>query len=155
MPTKSEFPNSIKYIFGSFGAQRLQTRLGTCLTNLCSVWMQISPYQMRSVWPTQIKVTLPHRLFCFKEIKKYTFIVLVNSNNLFLAALGFHCCMRASSSCGRRRQRSSCGARVSHCDGFSCRGVWVLGLMASVAVACGIFPDQGSSLCPLRWQADS
>ena len=25
----------------------------------------------------------------------------------------------------------------------------------SCSVACGIFPDQGSNLCPLRWQADS
>ena len=25
----------------------------------------------------------------------------------------------------------------------------------SCSVACGIFPDQGSNLCPLNWQADS
>ena len=25
----------------------------------------------------------------------------------------------------------------------------------SCSAACGIFPDQGSNLCPLRWQADS
>ena len=25
----------------------------------------------------------------------------------------------------------------------------------SCSVACGIFPDQGSNLCPLHWQADS
>ena len=25
----------------------------------------------------------------------------------------------------------------------------------SCSVACGIFPDQGSNPCPLRWQADS
>ena len=25
----------------------------------------------------------------------------------------------------------------------------------SCAAACGIFPDQGSNLCPLHWQADS
>ena len=26
---------------------------------------------------------------------------------------------------------------------------------SSCSVACGIFPDQGSNLCPLHWQADS
>ena len=43
-----------------------------------------------------------------------------------------------------------------------CFGAWALGARASVAVhrlscstACGIFPDQGSNLCPLHWQADS
>ncbi|KAJ8782455.1 hypothetical protein J1605_010163 [Eschrichtius robustus] len=25
----------------------------------------------------------------------------------------------------------------------------------SCSAACGIFPDQGSNLCPLHWQADS
>ena len=25
----------------------------------------------------------------------------------------------------------------------------------SCSVACGIFPDQGSNLCPLHWQANS
>ena len=25
----------------------------------------------------------------------------------------------------------------------------------SRSVACGIFPDQGSNLCPVHWQADS
>ena len=54
------------------------------------------------------------------------------------------------------------------CVGFSLRwlhfcGAWALGTQASVVVAhglscsaaCGIFPDQGSNLCPLHWQADS
>ena len=65
---------------------------------------------------------------------------------------------------------SSCGSRAQ-----LLRGMWDpprLGLeprspalagQASVAVAhglscsvaCGIFPDQGSNLCPLHWQADS
>ena len=41
---------------------------------------------------------------------------------LFLAALGLHCCRRASSSFGERQLLSSCTARASHCDGFSpCR----------------------------------
>ena len=63
----------------------------------------------------------------------------------FVAALGLHCC-----------------ARASHCDGFSCCGARALGAQASVVVArglscsaaCGIFPDQGSTPCPLFWQED-
>ena len=68
-----------------------------------------------------------------------------------------------------------CGARASHCSGFSCCGARALsagasGVVArglqsagSVAVAqglscstaCGIFPDQGWNPCPSHWQADS
>ena len=46
----------------------------------------------------------------------------------FLAALGLHCCARASVVAAHR---------------LSC------------LEACGIFPDQGSNLCPLHWQVDS
>ena len=68
-----------------------------------------------------------------------------------------------------------CGARASHCGGFSCCRARALGTWASVVVAhglqsagsvvvvhglscsttCGIFPDQGSNPCPLHWQAGS
>ena len=68
-----------------------------------------------------------------------------------------------------------CGARASHCGGFSSCGARALGMRASVVVArglqstgsvvvvhglsCsaagGIFPDQGSNPCPLHWQVDS
>ena len=56
-----------------------------------------------------------------------------------------------------------CGARASHCTGFSCCRAWALGTWASVVVAhgpscsveCGIFPDQGSNPCPLQWRVDS
>ena len=56
-----------------------------------------------------------------------------------------------------------CGARASHCGGFSCCGSRALGAWASVAVArglscsaaCEIFPDQGSNPCPLHRQVDS
>ena len=70
---------------------------------------------------------------------------------------------------------SSCGARVSHCSGFSCWGAQALGTQASVALApglwstgsiapehglscsaaCVIFPDQGSNLCTLHFKEDS
>ena len=68
-----------------------------------------------------------------------------------------------------------CGARASHCGGFSCCGARALGVQASVVVAlglwsagsvvvahgiscstaCGIFPDQGLNPCPLHWKAKS
>ena len=52
---------------------------------------------------------------------------------------------------------------ASHCSSFSCCGAWALQHVGSVIVAhglwcpkaCGIFPDQGSNLCPLYWEADS
>ena len=48
-----------------------------------------------------------------------------------------------------------CGARASHCSGFSCCGARALGAQALVVVvhglncctACGIFLDQGSNPC--------
>ena len=75
-----------------------------------------------------------------------------------------------------------CGARASHCSGFSHCGARALGARASVvaahglsivthglqstgsvvvahklscSTACGIFLDQGSNSCPLHWQVDS
>ena len=71
-------------------------------------------------------------------------------------------------SCRERGVLSSSGARASHCGGFSCCRVQALGAQASVVtarglghagsvavahrpsclVACEIFPDQGSNLCP-------
>ena len=42
--------------------------------------------------------------------------------------------------------------------GFSSCGAWASLVVAhglSCSAACGIFPDQGSNLCPLHWQADS
>ena len=82
--------------------------------------------------------------------------------NLFMAALSLHCCAWTFLSI-ESRGYSSCGARASHCSGFSCWGAWALGAQASVAaacglscyLACGIFPNQGSNMCPLHWQADS
>ena len=39
--------------------------------------------------------------------------------------------------------------------GSRCAGSVVVAHGPSCSVACGIFPDQGSNLCPLHWQADS
>ena len=48
---------------------------------------------------------------------------------LFMAVLGLCCCVRAF---------SSCGARASHCSGFSCCGAQALDARASVVVARGL-----------------
>ena len=49
---------------------------------------------------------------------------LVNSHSiftyLFLAVLGLCCCRWAFSSCDEQRLTLLCGARASHCRGFSC-----------------------------------
>ena len=76
---------------------------------------------------------------------------------LILAGLGLCCCERAFSSCGEQGLLSS--------GGFSLQGLlsveaWALWRPGSVAVAPGlsspvargIFPVQGSNLCPLHWQ---
>ena len=47
-------------------------------------------------------------------------------------------------------------AVVSHCErgllGMQAESLWCMGL---VATACGVFPDQGSNLCPLHWHVGS
>ena len=56
-----------------------------------------------------------------------------------------------------------CDVWASHGHGFSCCKAQVLGARATVVVAyglhysmaCGIFLDQGSNLCPLHWQVNS
>ena len=58
---------------------------------------------------------------------------------------------------------ASGGYSLLRCAGFSLRWLLLLQSTGSVVVAhrlscfaaCGIFPDQGSNLCPLHWQADS
>ena len=81
----------------------------------------------------------------------------------FLAVLGLCCCSWAFSSCSKQGLLFSCSVLASHRSGFSCCRTWALELEGSVVVAhglscsvsCGIFPDQGSNLHPLLWQADS
>ena len=57
---------------------------------------------------------------------------------LLLAALGLCCCARAFSKLWRAGATLHCGARASHCGGFSCCGAQALGMQASVAVARGL-----------------
>ena len=92
----------------------------------------------------------------------------ISLNSIYFAVLGLCCCARAFSSCGERGLLF-CGARASHCGGFSC-GAWALAYPGfsscsmwaqylwsklSCPVACRIFPDQGLNLCPLHWREDS
>ena len=86
-----------------------------------------------------------------------------------MAALGLRCYAWAFSNCGGRgllvvvRWLLLLRSTGSRCAGFSSCGARALGAQASVLVAhglsystaCVIFPDQGSNLCPLHWQADS
>ena len=79
-----------------------------------------------------------------------------------MAVLGLHFCVRAFYSCGNR------GHSSSRCTGLSLlrplllrstgsrhTSLVIVAHGPSCPMACGIFPDQGSNLCPLHWQADS
>ena len=86
-----------------------------------------------------------------------------------MVTLGLHCCTWAFCSCREQGLLSSCGVQLSHCGDLctagsrgsgvsscSCRVDWTLEhSLSSCPVACGIFPDQGSKLCPLHCQANS
>ena len=82
----------------------------------------------------------------------YLFLLIV----VVVVALGCHCCQWAFSSRGEWATLR-CRARTSHCCSFSCcraRARRHTGLAAvihelSCPVASGIFPNQGSNLCPL------
>ena len=72
--------------------------------------------------------------------------------SVLIAVMGPHCCAWAFSSWGEQGLFSSCGARASHCGGFSCgaralkhKGLVVVALRLSCPAARGIFPDQGSN----------
>ena len=77
-----------------------------------------------------------------------------------MAALGLRYCKRAFSSYSEQgllllqsmdfRAR---GLQKSQLLGSRAQLLWCTRL--SCAKACGIFPDQGSNPCPLRWQVDS
>ena len=90
-----------------------------------------------------------------------------------LAEVGLHCCSPALSHLGElgllftevcgllsavsslvgEHGLSSLGSRLSCSREHRFNGCGTHGL--SCSTACGIFPDQGSNLCPLHWQADS
>ena len=105
----------------------------------------------------------------------YLFLMINLKKKHFFVALGLRCCMRAFSSCSKQGTTVCCGARASHCGGFSCFEAQALGARASVvnsmwalecgpavvvhgvscSKVCGIFLDQRSNSYPLHWQADS
>ena len=76
---------------------------------------------------------------------------------LFMAVLGLLFCARALSSCGKWGHSSSQCAGLSPSWPLLLRstGSAIVAHGPSCSAACGIFPDQGSSPCPLHWQADS
>ena len=101
--------------------------------------------------------------FEFLSFLKKMYLVLVVP--VFIAARGFSLVAESGATL-------HCGAWASHGSGFSCCGAQTLDAWASVVAACwittcsswslecglscsatcGIFPDQGLSLCPLHWQ---
>ena len=81
---------------------------------------------------------------------------------LFMAVLGLRFCERAFSSCGKWGPLfiAVCGPLIIAASlvaehRLQTRMLSNCGSRPSCSAACGIFPDQGSSPCPLHWQADS
>ena len=95
----------------------------------------------------------------------------------YLAVVCLHCLMQAFSSRGEQVGVGTlhCNARASYRGNFSCYGAWAVGVRAqwsqltgpraqvqklchpglSCWLACGIFLDQGSNLCPFHCKANS
>ena len=95
-----------------------------------------------------------------------TFLIFLNlfiHYILLLAVLGLSCCAQAFTSYVKWELLSRYAVQASHWNDFSCCRAQALGSWASVVaehrvscpVSCGIFPDQGSNMCPLNWQANS
>lgn len=134
----------------------LSVRVFTVLSMVVQ-WLHFKPRRSRSKCKSSSDVAGTAKKTHAQEMASgFSFQCIFKLFYLFLAAMGLRCV------CGflwlwRRRLLSSCGARVSF---FSCcgsqalrlRGWWPLGLFAPGHMG-SYFPDQGSSLCPLRWQA--
>ena len=95
--------------------------------------------------------------------------------NVWLCWVFIAACTGFFSSCCEQGLLCSCGARASHCSGFSCCCAQALehmgfhscsfqalehrrnscGAWAQLLYARGVFPDQESNPCLLHWQADS
>ena len=94
---------------------------------------------------------------------------------LFWAVLGLCCCAQAFSGCGKQGlpfiavcslpvvaaslvaepRLQGAWASVVAAPGLKSTGSIAVVHRHSCSTAYGIFPDQGSNLCPLSWQADS
>ena len=70
----------------------------------------------------------------------------------FLDAVGVCCCTQPLSSCSRWRLLSMAAYPVAE---HGCAGFRACGSQAQLPAECRVFLDQGSNLCPLRWQTDS
>ena len=99
--------------------------------------------------------SLPSLLFFCPCAPFFFFFFAFGCSESSLLHLGFLQLWRAGFTLG-------CSAGASHCRGFSlwntasrCSGSVVVVCGLDWPVARGIFPDQGSNLCPLHWQADS
>ena len=101
-------------------------------------------------------------LFC-KVINSFFFF-----NKFIYLFIYFWLCWVFISLCGPSLVETSGGYSSSWCVGFSLpwplllwstgsrrAGSVVVAHGLSRSAACGIFPDQGSNLCRLHWQADS
>ena len=94
------------------------------------------------------------------SLSDLSLLVYKNSRYIyvFLTVLDLCCCMQTFWVVVSGGTLSSCGVRASHSGVFSFGGT-----RASVVVACGlscstaygIFPDQGTNLCPRHGQVDS
>ena len=110
-----------------------------------------------------------HFLNCFGFLNFiYLFIFLKFFNLLFIYYFYFWLCWVFVSVRGLSPVAASGGHSSSRCAGLSLSrplllrsrgsrrsGSVVVAHGPSCSAACGIFPDQGSNLCPLHWQADS
>ena len=90
----------------------------------------------------------------------FAFILLIYLLLLFFYLLLFGCIGSSLLRAGflwlpRAGATLRCGARASHCSGFSCCGSRALGAQAYLLRGYGIIWDHGLNLCPLPWQADS
>ena len=91
------------------------------------------------------------------------FYLLIFKNYLFLAVLGSncYCFMQAFSCCSERGLLFVVVLRLLIVVSSLLVAPWLQGMSSvvvayqfSCSMACGIFPDQVSNLCPLHWQAD-
>ena len=105
-------------------------------------------YEFRISWPSNqsFQGQLTYINKCF--LHRYSFSFFKFIYFLFLAAFCLHRCMRAFS-LWRAGATLRCGARASHCIGFSCCGAQALGVWASIVVARG-FSSCGSRALELR-----
>ena len=113
-----------------------------------AVWLVVLGPQELRIWRFFFFLSF---FFFFKHYFIYLWLcwVFVSVRGLSLvAASGGHSSSRcAGFSLPRPLPLRSTGSRRT--------GSVIVAREPSCSAACGIFPDQGSNLCPLHWQADS